>query len=438
MSRYFVVLSSSIVALLLIPFHALAEELKTSEVSISATGLPTLSANEQSRQVLHNGIRQELFFRRVLEQQAGATEFADVKPEEWASQVLADLNNRYDCLKGFDNTYSEKQALSEDDLVAALSTCVQSVERFVLGVQRDSFHKEHWQIPLDQDIATTLLALKNRLDALAATITYIENTAQFLSLKGADVASLVDGHDVGTILGALDPVSLPSGLGSEVALPPGTILRDLAVVEEANELAKTQLPDGWTVVGGTTPAVNPEAVATSLPANISQVNNITAVYSQPLNETVSGSVFAGSGDWRNVIPTLNPDVGADVAGVSSLLAQNNPLQGGIGAALDIDLDLDLFESSFLSVGSSSESAVVVQSNFKLSDRFTVSLMYDHGQSIPGLGGQGLLESASSLDTTSSTYGFEVAWQSSNAIAFTSSFTYEDGESMAMLKAEMDL
>lgn len=482
MSRFAIALSSSIAAALSIPLNATAQVLPDLDASTSATDLPTLSNNEQSQQRLQNVVEQDLFFKRALDQQTGAAQFGDVTPEDWAYQALEDLNRRYDCLKGYpDGTFRGDRAISRDEVAAALNSCLQSIERLLLSASEGNPTQEHQNTvqALQTDLSASFLALKNRIDALESRIASLENhqfsTTTKLSgevmfalsdlaiagaprslsrgtLNGTEVVGITDNNDSETVFGARGRLWLRTSFSGEDLLLLRLTTSNLAMFEDANELTGPQFPNNQVVTGETTQTFNLGANTTTF-----QTNNLTASYSLPVTESIKAHVFAAGGIWSDFVPTLNPyfedyDNGN---GALSLFAQNNPIYRiGGGAGLGVNVDLGLFEGSTLSVGYLSGSAnrsnqgvfsgdyaMLVQTDFELSDRLAVGLTYNHGYhpsgtavfDMGGLGSQGVVGSAGANAASSGTtvpkitnaYGVEVAWQPSAAIALSGFFTYVD-------------
>ena len=100
------------------------------------------------------------------EQVTSISQFADVKPTDWAYQALSNLIERYGCVAGYPNgTYKGGQAMTRFEAAALLNACLDRVTETTDELQRllNEFQKE-------------LAVLKGRVDGLDARVGELEAT----------------------------------------------------------------------------------------------------------------------------------------------------------------------------------------------------------------------------------------------------------------------
>jgi len=463
------------------------------QASTSAEDLPVLSNEEEWRDYLFESAQQQWQNRQAIEQRIGAEQFGDTSPEDWAYQALDDLIRRYDCLQGYpDNTYRGDRSLSRNELAAALNACLQSVERLLAEETGEFAFQEEWEEiqALREDIMSSLNTLKTRLDILESQISSLESSQfstttkfngevifalsdlaineepRFLTrgtANGAELFGLTDNDDARLVFGTRGRVWLRTSFSGRDTLLLRLTTSNLPMFDDANELTGRNIPNAMSITGETTQTFN---LGQNTPTFVT--NNFTISYSLPLDNSIQAHVFASGGIWSDFVPTLNPyfedyDGGN---GALSLFASNNPIYrigGGAGVGFNVALDFlePFLGPSQLTIGYLSGSAnasnlggifsgdyaMLAQLDFQLTDRLAVGLTYNHGYhpsntavfDMGGLGSQGVVGSAisntassgSTIPKITNAYGIELAWQISDAIAFSGFFTYVDAHAPAV-------
>ena len=98
------------------------------------------------------------------EQVTSISQFADVKPTDWAYQALSNLIERYGCVAGYPNgTFKGGQAMTRFEAAALLNACLDRVTETTDELKKlmTEFQKE-------------LAILKGRVDGLDARVGVLE------------------------------------------------------------------------------------------------------------------------------------------------------------------------------------------------------------------------------------------------------------------------
>jgi len=117
------------------------------------------------------------------EQVTSISQFADVKPTDWAYQALSNLIERYGCVAGYPNgTFKGGQAITRFEAAALLNACLDRVTETTDELKKllTEFQKE-------------LALLKGRVDGLDARVGVLEARQFSTTTKLSGVASMVIG-----------------------------------------------------------------------------------------------------------------------------------------------------------------------------------------------------------------------------------------------------
>jgi hypothetical protein len=117
------------------------------------------------------------------EQVTSISQFADVKPTDWAYQALSNLIERYGCVAGYPNgTFKGGQAITRFEAAALLNACLDRVTETTDQLKKllNEFQKE-------------LAILKGRVDGLDARVGVLEARQFSTTTKLSGVASMVIG-----------------------------------------------------------------------------------------------------------------------------------------------------------------------------------------------------------------------------------------------------
>ena len=131
-------------------------------VAAQAADLASAGMNDYVQQGdLHN-------FRVWADQNqvTSVTQFADVKPTDWAYQALSNLIDRYGCVAGYPNgTFKGGQAMTRYEAAALLNACLDRVTEITDELER-----------LQKEFAKELAVLKGRVDSLEAKVGELQAT----------------------------------------------------------------------------------------------------------------------------------------------------------------------------------------------------------------------------------------------------------------------
>jgi hypothetical protein len=117
------------------------------------------------------------------EQVTGISQFADLRPTDWAYQALGNLIERYGCLAGYPNgTFKGGQAMTRFEAAALLNACLDRVTDVTDTLKRliAEFEKE-------------LAVLKGRVDGLEAKAGELEASQFSTTTKLSGLATFVVG-----------------------------------------------------------------------------------------------------------------------------------------------------------------------------------------------------------------------------------------------------
>lgn len=112
------------------------------------------------------------------------SKLSDVSPEDWSFQALKSLGERYNCIASKsqrDPTHLKKQKLTRYEFALKLNACLSEINKLIKT--QTQIEREDLAVlkRLQQDFATELITLDNKLDNLEAKITNLE-TQQFSPL----------------------------------------------------------------------------------------------------------------------------------------------------------------------------------------------------------------------------------------------------------------
>jgi hypothetical protein len=131
------------------------------------------------------------------EQVTSISQFADVKPTDWAYQALSNLIERYGCVAGYSNgTFKGGQAMTRFEAAALLNACLDRVTETTDELKKlmAEFQKE-------------LAILKGRVDGLDARVGVLEANQFSTTTKLSGIATMVIGGSSNGFTAA--SVSLP-------------------------------------------------------------------------------------------------------------------------------------------------------------------------------------------------------------------------------------
>ena len=117
------------------------------------------------------------------EQVTSISQFADVKPTDWAYQALSNLIERYGCVAGYpDGTFKGGRAMTRFEAAALLNACLDRVTETTDELKKlmAEFQKE-------------LAILKGRVDGLDGRVGVLEASQFSTTTKLSGIASMVIG-----------------------------------------------------------------------------------------------------------------------------------------------------------------------------------------------------------------------------------------------------
>ena len=136
------------------------------------------------------------------EQVTSISQFADVKPTDWAYQALSNLIERYGCVAGYPNgTFKGGQAMTRFEAAALLNACLDRVTETTDELKKllAEFQKE-------------LAILKGRVDGLDARVGVLEANQFSTTTKLKGIAVMTAYNALSTV----DPINFPPGQGPVV------------------------------------------------------------------------------------------------------------------------------------------------------------------------------------------------------------------------------
>jgi hypothetical protein len=117
------------------------------------------------------------------EQVTSISQFADVRPTDWAYQALANLVERYGCVAGYPNgSFKGGQSLSRYEAAALLNACLDRVSETTDELKR-----------LIQEFQKELAVLRGRVDGLEARVGELEANQFSTTTKLKGLATFVLG-----------------------------------------------------------------------------------------------------------------------------------------------------------------------------------------------------------------------------------------------------
>jgi hypothetical protein len=143
------------------------------------------------------------------------SQFADVKPTDWAFQALQSLIQRYGCISGYgDGTFRGNQALSRYEFAANLSACLDRVNEQIATATTELVRQEDLVTlqRLQTEFSAELVTLQGRVDSLEARAAELEANQFSTTTK---------------LVGqAIFAVNIGGFSGSRIISPTGTAIAD--------------------------------------------------------------------------------------------------------------------------------------------------------------------------------------------------------------------
>ncbi len=139
-----------------------------------------------------------------MEQITAVSQLTDVQPTDWAFQALQSLIERYGCLVGYpDRTYRGNRALTRYEFAAGLNACLNRLSELIANATDEFIQKEDLETlrKLQEDFATELTTLRDRVDTLEARTATIEQqqfstTTKLNGLTQFNITGAFSGGDV--------------------------------------------------------------------------------------------------------------------------------------------------------------------------------------------------------------------------------------------------
>ncbi len=113
----------------------------------------------------------------AMSQVTSVSQFADVKPTDWAFQALQSLVERYGCIIGYpDQTFRGNRALSRYEFAAGLNACLDKVQELLAVATADFVTKADLEVVkrLQEEFAAELTNLRGRVEALEVKTATLE------------------------------------------------------------------------------------------------------------------------------------------------------------------------------------------------------------------------------------------------------------------------
>lgn len=113
-------------------------------------------------------------------QVTSVSEFADVKPTDWAFQALQSLVERYGCIAGYPTnppTFKGDRALTRYEFAAGLNACLDRINELIAAATEPLATKEDLATvqKLQEQFAAELATLRGRVDSLEARTATLES-----------------------------------------------------------------------------------------------------------------------------------------------------------------------------------------------------------------------------------------------------------------------
>ncbi|MGB0561285.1 MAG: iron uptake porin [Spirulinaceae cyanobacterium] len=113
----------------------------------------------------------------ILAQSTNVFQLSDVDSNDWAYRALTELNQRYDCLKGYpDGSFRGDRVLSRYEFAAGLNACLQAVERLVAETAANLSEVDMETLQqLMQSFETELAVLNSRVEQLDSRLNFLDD-----------------------------------------------------------------------------------------------------------------------------------------------------------------------------------------------------------------------------------------------------------------------
>jgi tetratricopeptide (TPR) repeat protein len=110
---------------------------------------------------------------KPLDQVPSVSQLSDVQPTDWAFEALRSLSERYGCLAGYpDSTFRGNRAIKRYEFAAGLNACLSRMIALGTETKEDFLTLQK----LQDEFATELALLRDRVDVLEARTTKLEAT----------------------------------------------------------------------------------------------------------------------------------------------------------------------------------------------------------------------------------------------------------------------
>ncbi|MFP5269171.1 iron uptake porin [Coleofasciculus sp.] len=278
-----------------------------------------------------------------LDQVTSVGQLRDVSPGDWAYEALRSLVERYGCIAGYpDGTYRGNRALTRYEFAAGLNSCLQQIERLMVGDTPDGTELETLR-RLIQEFEAELATLGARVDNLEGRVAFLEDN-QFSTttkLRGEVIFNL------GSAFGDEKADNSGEDIEDNITLSHRTRLNfDTSFTGEDRLRVRLQ--------AGNTPEFD-EATGTEMARlgfeaasnNDVEVNDL--YYRFPLGDNIRLLVGANGFDFNDIAEIHNPILESSGTGALNRFNRRNPFvfrnnaEQGVGANIQFSdfLSLDL-------------------------------------------------------------------------------------------------
>lgn len=138
----------------------------------------------------------------AMAQVTSVSQLTDVQPTDWAFQALQSLIERYGCIQGYPNkTYRGNRSLTRYEFASGVNACLDRMNELIATSTAELVRNVDLLAvqKLQQEFATELATLRNRVDAVEATTSSLEqhqfSTTTKLSGEAVFAPVKVFGHD---------------------------------------------------------------------------------------------------------------------------------------------------------------------------------------------------------------------------------------------------
>ncbi|MEQ9551492.1 MAG: iron uptake porin [Coleofasciculus sp. G3-WIS-01] len=278
-----------------------------------------------------------------LDQVTSVGQLRDVSPGDWAYEALRSLVERYGCIAGYpDGTYRGNRALTRYEFAAGLNSCLQQIERLMVGDTPDGTELETLR-RLIQEFEAELATLGARVDNLEGRVAFLEDN-QFSTttkLRGEVIFNL------GSAFGDEKADNSGEDIEDNITLSHRTRLNfDTSFTGEDRLRVRLQ--------AGNTPEFD-EATGTEMARlgfeaasnNDVEVNDL--YYRFPVGDNIRLFVGANGFDFNDIAEIHNPILESSGTGALNRFNRRNPFvfrtnaEQGVGANIKFSdsLSLDL-------------------------------------------------------------------------------------------------